>query len=327
LKTFLVIQTSFIGDVILATSLLESIHHRFPEAKIDIVVRNGNESLFSEHPYLNTVFVWNKTGSRYKNLLKTIMSVRRNRYNAVINAHRFASSGLITWFAKSKQKIGYDKNPLSAGFTRVVKHRFGGIHECERNHDLISEIVGTSDYGKPKLYPTKKDFDLVSQYQSRAYRCIAPTSVWGTKQWPAHKWVELINWQPSSESIYLLGAKADSAVCEEIMSQCPEMNVINLAGQLSLLQSAALMQDAEMNYVNDSAPMHLASSMNALTTAIYCSTIPEFGFGPLSDVKKIVQVSDKLDCRPCGLHGYTTCPAGHFKCAENIEIKDFDDKG
>lgn len=326
MKNFLVIQTSFIGDVILATGLLESIHHRFPEANIDIVVRNGNESLFSEHPYLNNVLVWNKAESRYKNLLKTVSAVRRNRYDAVINAHRFASSGLITWFAKSKQKIGYDKNPLSARFTRVVKHRFGGIHECQRNHALISEIVGSDEFSRPKLYPSKSDFDSVSKYQSGTYRCIAPTSVWGSKQWPAHKWVELINRQSANDTIYLLGAPVDASVCEEIKTQCPDMTIVNLAGQLSLLQSAALMRNAAMNYVNDSAPMHLATSMNAPTTAIYCSTIPEFGFGPLSDVKKIVQVNDKLDCRPCGLHGHKTCPAGHFKCAENIEIKAFDDK-
>jgi ADP-heptose:LPS heptosyltransferase len=43
------------------------------------------------------------------------------------------------------------------------------------------------------------------------------------------------------------------------------------------------MKDAAMNYVNDSAPMHFASAVNAPVTAVYCSTIPAFGFGPLSD--------------------------------------------
>jgi ADP-heptose:LPS heptosyltransferase len=82
------------------------------------------------------------------------------------------------------------------------------------------------------------------------------------------------------------------------------------------------MKDAEMNFVNDSAPMHLASAVNAATTAIFCSTIPEFGFGPLADNSAIVQTSEKLDCRPCGLHGFDQCPKKHFKCAITID-KDY----
>ncbi len=73
-----------------------------------------------------------------------------------------------------------------------------------------------------------------------------------------------------------------------------------------------------MNYVNDSAPMHFASAVNAPVTAVYCSTIPAFGFGPLSDNSHIVQVTEPLSCRPCGLHGRAKCPLGHFHCARLI---------
>ena len=76
-----------------------------------------------------------------------------------------------------------------------------------------------------------------------------------------------------------------------------------------------------MNFVNDSAPMHLASSVNAKTTAIFCSTVPEFGFGPLSDLSQVVEIKEKLKCRPCGLHGKKACPEGHFKCGFEIETK------
>jgi heptosyltransferase-2 len=93
-----------------------------------------------------------------------------------------------------------------------------------------------------------------------------------------------------------------------------------LAGDLTLLQSAALMSKAEMNYTNDSGPLHLSSAMNAPTTAVFCSTIPEFGFGPLSDVSKIVETTIDLPCRPCGLHGHKKCPQSHFKCGISIQI-------
>jgi heptosyltransferase-2 len=105
---------------------------------------------------------------------------------------------------------------------------------------------------------------------------------------------------------------------EEIVSSSGGHNFVNLAGKLSLLQSAALMSGAEMNFVNDSAPMHLASATNAPVTAIYCSTVPWFGFGPLSDTSFIVESTEPPSCKPCGLHGYASCPRKHFSCALSI---------
>ncbi|HEV8515062.1 MAG TPA: glycosyltransferase family 9 protein [Cyclobacteriaceae bacterium] len=316
--SFLVIQTAFIGDVILATGLIEKLHEHYPEAKIDFLVRKGNEGLLMGHPLLREVLIWNKKEDKISNLLKIIKQVRINRYDCVINVHRFASSGFITAFSGSKLKIGFDKNPISFAFTKKIKHQIGDLHEVQRNQKLVEEITDTK-YAKPKLYPTENDFEKVKQFQFDPYICIAPTSVWFTKQFPAEKWIEFLkSIKDQSERIYLLGAPSDHLVCESIRLAAANEHVINLAGKLSFLESAALVKNAVMNFVNDSAPMHLASSTNAPVTAIYCSTVPSFGFGPLSDRSIIVETKEKLECRPCGLHGFKTCPKRHFKCAYSI---------
>jgi len=67
--------------------------------------------------------------------------------------------------------------------------------------------------------------------------------------------------------------------------------------------------------------MHLASAMDAPCTAVFCSTVPDFGFGPLSTKSRVVETTAKLDCRPCGIHGHKACPEGHFKCAVTIDPK------
>ncbi|MDP4826507.1 MAG: hypothetical protein NWR73_02395, partial [Flavobacteriales bacterium] len=64
------------------------------------------------------------------------------------------------------------------------------------------------------------------------------------------------------------------------------------------------------------------SAVDAPVTAIFCSTIPEFGFGPLGKKAHVVQTPEKLACRPCGLHGYKACPQKHFACAKGILIRD-----
>ncbi|HRD40922.1 MAG TPA: glycosyltransferase family 9 protein, partial [Bacteroidia bacterium] len=120
----------------------------------------------------------------------------------------------------------------------------------------------------------------------------SPSSVWFTKQLPESKWIELINLLSSDVTVYLLGAKGDVEFCNRIKSQDSRANTKVLAGELNLLQSAALMKDAQMNYVNDSAPLHLCSAMNAPVTSFFCSTVPAFGFTPLSDQTKIVEVKN-----------------------------------
>jgi heptosyltransferase-2 len=314
IQKVLLIQTAFIGDVILATPIIEAIHQHSSAIQIDVLVRKGNESLFENHPFINEVIVWNKKENKYRNLFSLLQKIRKTKYSAVVNCQRFAAAGLLTVFSKATIKIGFDKNPFSAFFNYKLPHQINnGLHESARNMMLLQPLSIPGNI-QPKIYPPKLNFE-----PARPYICLAPASVWFTKQWPAEKWVELIATFSEKHTIYLTGAPTDKALCDEIMEKSNRKNAINLCGKLNLLQSAALFKNAEMNYVNDSAPMHLCSAVNAPVTAIYCSTIPEFGFGPLSDNSHILQTKEKLSCRPCGLHGFKSCPEKHFKCAWGIE--------
>jgi heptosyltransferase II len=323
LKRFLVIQTAFLGDAVLATSILEKLHAHFPDAKIDLVVRKGNDGLFEGHPFLHKLFVWDKRSGKTRNLFQLIGELRKTRYDHIINCQRFSSTGLMTAFARGHEKLGYDKNPLSFLFNRKVKHvinasstKLGARHEVDRLNELIEHLTDKSR-PLPRLYPTTAHR---SEFQNGApYFTIAPASVWFTKQWPAEQWIELIKLLPSTHRVLLIGAPGDVALCTRIAEQAGRGEV--LAGKLSLLGTAALMEGATMNYVNDSAPLHIASAMRAPVTAVFCSTVPAFGFGPLNANGLIVETTEKLDCRPCGLHGHAACPRGHFKCALGIEAR------
>jgi heptosyltransferase-2 len=320
---FLIIQTAFIGDVVLATGIIEKLHTFFPGAEIDFLVRKGNEGLLKDHPFLTNVLVWDKKEGKIKNLFKMLRVIRARKYDTVINVQRFAATGILTAFSGAKEKIGFDKNPLSFLFTRKVKHVISTSehpkHEVERNNELVVHITDGIAF-KPRLYPSKADAAAVQQYQQQPYIVVAPASVWFTKQYPAEKWIAFIKELPGGLPVYLIGAPPDKALCDGIINATSGKKVVNLCGQLNFLASAALMKDAVMNYVNDSAPMHFASAVNAPVTAVYCSTLPSFGFGPLSDKSFIVEIATPLYCRPCGLHGRKTCPEGHFKCA--MEIKE-----
>ncbi|MEQ1744518.1 MAG: glycosyltransferase family 9 protein [Saprospiraceae bacterium] len=320
---FLIIQTAFIGDVVLATPIVEKLRRFFPEAEIDFLLRKGNERLLDNDPYIRRVWVWDKKKEKYRGLLRLILALRQERYDWAVNCHRFPASGLVTVFCGARHTIGFQKNPLSRLFRQRVPHAFGTkdrpLHEVERNLSLIEHLTDKS-FEMPRLYPTKEDTAKARTFVpvDGRYVCIAPTSVWHTKQFPAHKWLELIERLPQNCAVFLLGGPDDVEACEQIAQAVKRPNIQNLAGRLSFLESAALMRDAAMNYVNDSAPMHIASAVNAPTTAVFCSTVPIFGFTPLSERRVVVETDQHLTCRPCGLHGYRACPQDHFACAETI---------
>jgi len=322
MKRILIIQTAFIGDAVLAAAMLEKVHLSHPDWKIDFLVRKGNEGLFAEHPFLNRLIIWDKKENKYLHLLQLLFKIRSKKYDIVVNAQRYAATGFLTGFSGAREKIGFDKNPLSFLFSNKVKHdtlvEGTYLHEVERNQRLIASFTD-GQYAMPRLYPSAADEKEVKVLKGKPYICVAPASVWKTKQYPKFKWREFLDAISEDYVVYLIGAPSDKELCERISSKSSHKMIFNLAGKLSFLQSAALMKDAKMNYANDSAPMHFASAMNAPITAVYCSTVPEFGYGPLGKNSTIIEADIKLSCKPCGTHGSNRCPEKHYDCA--IKIK------
>lgn len=324
MHSFLIIQTAFTGDVVLATAIIEKLHSYYPGARIDFLLRKGNEGLLHGHPYLNEVLVWDKSRNKSLNLLRIAMRVRNAKYTHIINLHRFGSSGLVTFFSGAEHRVGFDKNPFSYCFTRKIRHQLSDpgtdvpVHETDRNQQLIADITDLIP-ATPALYPSAADREHVAPYQQDGpYLCIAPSSVWFTKQFPVEKWIELVNAIPHIYTIYIIGAPSDTGTAQQIINNVSHPDVHDLCGKLTFLRSAALMQGAVMNYTNDSAPLHFASAVNAPVTAVFCSTVPAFGFGPIRSNGVVVETREQLACRPCGLHGHKACPEGHFRCAKTI---------
>lgn len=300
------------------------LRQQHPDADISFLVRKGNETLLQNDPEIKEILVWDKTRAKYANLIKLMRIVRSKKFDTVINLQRFAASGLITFYSGAKRKFGFRKNPFAFCYTTSKEHRIGGgTHEIQRNLSLISE---NPEITRPRIIPGEAAEKAVTPYCRQEFVCIAPASVWHTKQYPQSGWVKLCNHLTEDSRVYLIGSPEDTTLCERIAEESRNENIEVLAGKMSLLQSAALMARAKMNYVNDSAPLHLTSAMNAPVRAVFCSTVPDFGFGPVSDNSRAIQIQEDLYCRPCGLHGYKQCPEKHFECARKIKTTQFFEK-
>ncbi|MFM7770644.1 MAG: glycosyltransferase family 9 protein, partial [Bacteroidota bacterium] len=212
LKKILVIQTAFIGDAVLATALLEKLHQFYPNAALSMLIRKGNEGLFDQHPYLDQVLIWNKKNGKYKDLWRLLKQIRSTKFDLVVNVQRFAATGLLTAFSGAKHTVGFDKNPISFLFSKSIQHlisdQHNPLHEIERNQQLIVHLTDEKP-AHPLLYPTEKDFNRIKKYQHHPYICVAPASVWYTKQFPEGKWIDFIKLVPYP--VYILGGPGDHA--------------------------------------------------------------------------------------------------------------------
>jgi lipopolysaccharide heptosyltransferase II len=327
----LIIQTAFIGDVILATSTVDLAKKYWPDCEIHFLLRKGNESIMNNHPNIHKVWIWDKAGGKYRNLFRLGKKLKQEKFDYVFNIQRFFNSGLLTWLSKGKVSVGFDKNPLSFLFSKKVKHLIPyphqqkHLHEVQRNAMLLGAVKDDFELPAakeipPSIHPTEAQWTKIHKIvpAKTEYVVLAPASVWFTKQWAKEKWIELTKRLSNQFHLYFIGGPGDKEFAQEIIGQSD--NCHNLCGELGLVESAALMKDAKRVFVNDSAPLHLGSGVNANITAIFCSTVPEYGYTPLTDDFKVIQLEPRLECMPCGLHGKKECPFGHFKCALDISI-------
>jgi len=315
----LLIQTAFPGDVILATAFLADLAEAFPNAELHMLVRRGCEDILADNQRLARLWSWDKRGNRYKQLLVLSGQLRHEKFDRVYNLQRYASSGFLTWRAGVSFRAGFSQNPWSLTFDKKVEHRIphphngSFLHEVQRNRQLLHDKVRAPRRPELHLGPAElaRAESLVGASKAIV---IAPASNWFTKQWHEEGWVGLLALLPAELSVFLVGGKEDVALCERLATSRP--GSVNLAGELRFRETAALMQRAVHVFTNDSAPLHLASAVNAPVTAVFCSTRPELGFGPLSDQSRVV-----FSISPCcskGIHGAKACPEGHFSCALSI---------
>jgi heptosyltransferase II len=321
----LVIQTSFLGDVILTTPLIEELSRRGP---VDALVTPEGAAVLANNPHLRAVIRYDKRNSYGSalGLWQTIREIRAARpYDKVYLAQGSFRSGLLAMMTGARERIGFASSTGRMLYTTEVRYR-PELHHAARVWSLAMANVDGAPSElpiRPRLYPSDDDRRLVDGFLRRdgdpdaPFVVLAPGSAWGTKRWPYY--VELARSLATDLRVAIVGSAADSAIAAEIAAAAGRGRVVNTVGSLSLLASAELIGRAQAIVTNDSAPLHLASAMGTPTLAIFGPTVPEFGFGPLAE-RSVVAGHEHLGCRPCHRHGPQRCPLGHWRCMRELTV-------
>jgi heptosyltransferase-2 len=315
--TALVIQTAFLGDVVLTTPLLSVLAAR--HGPVDIVTTPAAAPLLTCHPAVAEVIPYDKKGSAsgIRGLRRMGALLRSRSYQWVYLPHRSVRSAVLALWSGAGQRIGFADSAAALTYTRRIMRPSSG-HEVER----LLALAGPLDGDQPvvSLGLTAEDRAaaedwLAARGVSSRFTALAPGSIWGTKRWPYYADLAC---QLDGRSV-IIGGIDDQGLARTIVDATGG-RAVSAAGALTLRQSAALIQRASCLVTNDSAPLHLATAVGTPVVALFGPTVPEFGFGPRRPGDLALGHGELL-CRPCSSHGPQTCPLGHHRCMRELSVE------
>jgi heptosyltransferase-2 len=309
-----VVQTAFLGDVVLTTPLL--VRLAAVHGPLDVVTTPAAAALLETHPAVRRVISYDKRGADrgWRGLRALAGRLQAERYGVAYLPHRSLRSAGLALLARIPRRVGY-RDGWRWLYTESHARPAAG-HAIDRLLALAGRAA--SPAARPSLGLTAADGETATRWLREAriaapFVALAPGSIWGSKRWP--HFPELARRLAGRAGVVVVGSREDATLAAQVVGAA------NACGALTLRQSAALIQQASVLVTNDSAPLHLAQAVGTPTVAIFGPTIPAFGFGPRGPRDQALGV-EGLTCRPCSAHGPAACPLSHHLCMQSLSVED-----
>jgi len=310
----LIVQTGFLGDIILSTPVIKGIKDLYPDSRIFFLTTPAGRLLIENDPLVDQVIVYDKRGKEkgLKGIFLTAKKITDLKFDRVYSLHKSFRTSIMLFLADISHKTGFKKAKLSFIYN-VRETRNSEDHDAIRNLSILSSETDISLLKQDlRLFPPKEDSvnpELKSLKKSK-YLLLSPGSAWKTKMWHAKGYNETARYfEKKGYFVVVTGSAAEKDVCEKV---CENTSSFNFCGKLNLSELKFAAANAQLIICNDSMALHLASALKTPSVCIFCSTVPEFGYGPWMNISIIVEKN--LTCRPCGRHGHKQCPLNTEEC-------------
>jgi ADP-heptose:LPS heptosyltransferase len=331
----LIIRFSSLGDVLLATPLLDQLRRKFPEAQIDFLVRSDFAEVLRYNPNLSNLLEF-KIASEFNYLRYIRRRIHREGYNVILDIHRnlrsrFICLGINTFHFRRTWILKVHKNQIIRFLLvkfkiNLYRKLYGRIIPVWEKYLRAAAPLGITPINEgiqfflPKDVDQKVDSFLHDLPAGFGKIIIAPGARHFTKCWPPEYYHELIRmlFDERGWRTILVGGKDDTNIIHKILSGLPEGIAVSAVGKLCLAETAGLIRQAGLLVSNDSGLMHIGSAMNVLLVAIFGSTVQELGFFPCGPQATVME-NKGLYCRPCSHIGRANCPEKHFRCMTEIQ--------
>jgi predicted lipopolysaccharide heptosyltransferase III len=329
-KKILVMRLRGLGDVILATPVIENLHRAFPQAQIDFLTERPSAGILQNHPALNEVLILDRSRWQKRPLLEQmranlgfIRTVRARRYDLVIDLFGNPRTAILTYLSGAPVRVGFRFRGRRLAYNHVVEPRGDRLHAVEFNLDILRALAVPIQSTKLHIEVNEAAAAVIEDFWRAQNLGLYPRVIafnafggWYTKRWPLASFAALgdrLQRELSAKVILLWGPGEWQEVNE--ITQMMQTEAV-LAPPTDLLQLAALLGRVQLLIANDSGPMHLAAALNTPVVGIFGPTRPHLQ-GPWGEGHKIV-VHENLPCLGCnGL----TCRIKTHDCMQNLSVE------
>ena len=314
----LVVRFSSLGDIILLTPIFREIKNIFPNATIDFLTASTFAGICQNNPHIDQIIQLdrkkgNEDFSRIRKLCKA------NRYDLIFDAHQSLRSRLLLTnlhgpFYRYRSGIYcIDKRSFKRNILLLTGINFlkNAVAQREAYCLLLNSFSELEQLvTNTELFPGELEIQRVQeifskeQLASENLVAIGPGSSFPGKSWPKEYYLELTKLlQNEGYQVVILGSPGE--IEPKFIYDRSRQKPLNLAGELSILESAEILRHCRLTISNDSAIVHMSEAMATPAISIFGPTVKEFGYSPYLKDSQRIEIS--LKCRPCSRNGKGEC--------------------
>lgn len=329
-RSILLVQLDHLGDALLTAAVLPDLRRRFPKSRIEVLGTPWNREVFEAAPEVDRVHLskWNRFAGGWRPgwLLATLAWGwrLRGRFDVAIDVRGEFPQAALVWLSGARRRVGWDCG--GGGFLLTDHAEFvPGRPEIESRLTLLA-LLGVQP-GR-RLLQKRPWFDPGDDARSRMIhrlrevdehrRLLIVLHIGGgsqAKRWPAAHWQELLG-RITAEydaAIVLVGSRSERHRARAITAGHPWPGVTDWTGQLSLRETAALTERADVLIGPDSGPAHLAAAIGAAAIVLFSGTNRVRQWRPWG--RRVAVVRNHTICSPCHRRA---CPLADHPCMNGL---------
>jgi heptosyltransferase-1 len=334
-RNILIIRTSAIGDVVMASPLIAAVKQAYPESRLAWLAEPGPAELLEGHPMLDEVICWDKPGwKRFFNagrwlelgwrIYRFARALKIRRFDMVLDAQGLFRSRLMAFLTGAQERVGFaSKEPGRRLMTRLIPKK---PPEGMKQKTMGAEYLRLMRAAGAKMTPLPPDIRLSPAIFARMgkklaqmevspcgpYIVFCPHTTRAQKHWFEERWHTLAEdlWEAFALPIVIPGGGGDGPATERIRKSS-HAKIVNLCGMIGIAEAAALIQGASLVIGVDTGLVHLAAGFEIPAVALFGATCPYLA----APGGRVHVIYHKQACSPCRRR--PTCE-GRFDCMRAI---------
>ncbi len=319
-EKILIIKPSAWGDIVHSLPFLAVVKKRYPKCEIHWVIAKGLHTFLEGHPLIHKLWIMDKDGwkdfGRIGKSLTEMNAFRRGlkkeRFDISIDLSGLLRSGLISWAAAARYRLGFSDSDEGSPFFYSHKIKGGDqIHAIDR-YLLLADLIDcdTSEITYP--FPPLPDITGLLSTLPEQFCIMVPSAGKKANRWPAKRFAALAARLHISSLV--IAGDSDKDIAGEVVAGS-QGKAINLAGKTGLKELVALTKRASFFICNDTGPMHIAAALEIPLFALFGPANP-VRTGPYGKNSTVIRVP--LDCSPC--YAQKPCTQHNWRCMNELTV-------